>query len=65
MQDHVLNARFTNNSLIGKPDYLAVASEAENSSYIGAIALLHKDNKIEVLGDEMGKMSGMRIFWKL
>lgn len=59
MQDHLINAQFANNSLIGKPDYLAVASEAENSSYISAIALWHKDNKIEVFSDELGRMSGM------
>ena len=65
MQDHLINAQFKNNSLIGKPDYLAVSSEAENSSYIGAVALWHKDNRIEVFCDELGRMSGISVSWKL
>ena len=58
LQDHLINAQFVDNSLVGKPDYLAVSSEAVNSSYIGAISLWHKDSQVEVTCNEMGKMSG-------
>lgn len=58
LQNYLINARFIDNRPKDKPAGILVASEAEHSSFIGAVSLWHGDTRVEVSCDDYGKMSG-------
>ena len=59
LQDHQVNALFVDNYPADKAETISTISKAENSSFIGAIALWHKDTKVQVSSDELGRITGI------